>query len=109
MALRATRTGSGDRSPGGGRRSSVGGSGINARIRCYKYVGSRGDEFGPHHDGSQHRSMLVEQRTVREDCGARSRFSLLIYLNDGFEGGATILMPGGECAAAACVRTLGAG
>jgi prolyl 4-hydroxylase len=50
--------------------------GANERLRCYRY--SSGEYFAPHFDGSFH-------RTPRE----ASALTLLVYLNDGFEGGRT--------------------
>ena len=88
-----------------------GATGLNARLRCYRY--GAGDEFLPHHDGGQRAAVLSDDgRTLSEDCGrACSRWSLLLYLNGaaaaaaddasaGFAGGATLLHPGGEGAAA---------
>lgn len=50
--------------------------GLNERFRFYRYdVGQR---FAPHTDGYFERSN-----------GERSHFTFMVYLNDGFEGGAT--------------------
>lgn len=50
--------------------------GANERFRCYRYeVGHR---FAPHYDGA----------FVR-DAGERSELTFMVYLNDGFGGGAT--------------------
>jgi prolyl 4-hydroxylase len=50
--------------------------GANERFRCYRY--SPGQLFAPHYDGSY-------ERTERE----RSLLTLIVYLNDDFEGGRT--------------------
>jgi len=50
--------------------------GANERFRCYRYA--PGQRFAPHHDGSFARS---------ED--ERSLLTLMVYLNEGFVGGAT--------------------
>ena len=50
--------------------------GLNERFRFYRYdVGQR---FAPHTDGYFERTN-----------GERSHFTFMVYLNDGFEGGAT--------------------
>lgn len=50
--------------------------GLNERLRFYRYdVGQR---FAPHTDGCFER-----------DNGERSFFTFMVYLNDGFDGGAT--------------------
>ena len=51
-------------------------TGLNSRLRFYKY--SDGAVFRPHYDGSW-----------PGDHGERSKFTFLIYLNDGFIGGET--------------------
>ncbi|MDY7002616.1 MAG: 2OG-Fe(II) oxygenase [Cyanobacteriota bacterium] len=51
-------------------------TGLNERFRFYKY--SPGQKFGWHYDGYYER-----------ENGERSRWTLLFYLNDGYEGGAT--------------------
>ena len=50
--------------------------GLNERFRYYRYT--RGQRFAWHHDGYFERSN-----------GERSLLSFLIYLNEGYEGGAT--------------------
>lgn len=52
--------------------------GLNERLRYYRY--DPGDFFAPHRDGAFVRSP-----------GERSFYTLLIYLNGGFEGGETTL------------------
>jgi prolyl 4-hydroxylase len=51
-------------------------AGFNERFRFYRY--DRGQKFAPHTDGCFERP-----------DGERSHFTFLVYLNDGFEGGAT--------------------
>ena len=50
--------------------------GLNERFRFYRY--DPGQRFAPHTDGC-----------FRRDNGEQSQFTFLVYLNDGFEGGAT--------------------
>jgi prolyl 4-hydroxylase len=50
--------------------------GANERIRCYRY--QPGQRFAPHFDGAFHRSESEE-----------SLLTLMVYLNEGFGGGAT--------------------
>ena len=50
--------------------------GLNARFRGYRY--RAGQAFRPHYDGSYRASATLE-----------SELTLLVYLNEGFEGGAT--------------------
>lgn len=50
--------------------------GANERFRCYRY--EPGQRFAPHYDGAYRRS----EREV-------SLLTLMVYLNDGFAGGAT--------------------
>ncbi len=59
-----------------GRVSSMDVVGANERLRYYRY--ERGQRFAPHHDGS-----FV--RNIKE----RSLLTLIVYLNDDFEGGCT--------------------
>jgi prolyl 4-hydroxylase len=51
--------------------------GLNERFRCYRY--EPGQFFAPHSDGAFHR-----------DEHERSLFTMLVYLNEGFEGGETL-------------------
>lgn len=50
--------------------------GVNERFRFYRY--NRGEQFNWHQDGP-----------FENDGGQRSFLTLMIYLNDGFEGGET--------------------
>jgi prolyl 4-hydroxylase len=50
--------------------------GANERFRCYRY--EPGQQFRAHHDGSYHR-----------DANECSLLTLMVYLNDGFDGGET--------------------
>lgn len=50
--------------------------GANERFRCYRYT--PGQRFTPHYDGA----------FVRDDR-ERSQLTLIVYLNDDYEGGAT--------------------
>jgi prolyl 4-hydroxylase len=50
--------------------------GLNERFRFYRY--DIGQRFAPHSDGHFERAN-----------GERSHFTFMVYLNDGFEGGAT--------------------
>lgn len=50
--------------------------GLNERFRFYRY--DPGQRFAPHTDGY-----------FRRDNGEQSQFTFLVYLNDGFDGGAT--------------------
>jgi prolyl 4-hydroxylase len=50
--------------------------GANERFRCYRY--EPGQRFAPHYDGSFRRSEREE-----------SQLTLMVYLNEGFVGGAT--------------------
>lgn len=56
--------------------------GLNERLRFLKY--NPGDFFASHYDGSYMRSEEAGSRK-----GERSFITLQLYLNDGFEGGAT--------------------
>jgi predicted 2-oxoglutarate/Fe(II)-dependent dioxygenase YbiX len=55
--------------------------GLNERFRFYRY--DPGQRFAPHTDGC-----------FRRDNGEQSQFTFLVYLNDGFEGGATAFHEG---------------
>jgi hypothetical protein len=59
-------------SPLCGRRPA----GANERFRCYRYL--PGQRFAPHFDGY-----------FQRDAHERSLLTLMVYLNEGFEGGAT--------------------
>ncbi|MCK9563829.1 MAG: 2OG-Fe(II) oxygenase, partial [Bacteroidales bacterium] len=62
--------------------------GLNARFRFYRY--GPGDYFKPHSDGSWPGSRVVDGRLVANAYPDRySLMTFLIFLNDGFEGGAT--------------------
>jgi prolyl 4-hydroxylase len=50
--------------------------GVNERFRCYRY--GPGQRFAPHYDGCFRRN--------RSEC---SELTFMVYLNDGFVGGAT--------------------
>lgn len=52
-------------------------SGANERLRCYRY--RPGQHFARHYDGYFER-----------DTGERSLLTLMVYLNEGFEGGSTV-------------------
>ncbi len=51
-------------------------AGANERLRCYRY--EPGQYFAPHRDGR-----------FRRDAREASELTLMVYLNDGFEGGTT--------------------
>ena len=53
--------------------------GLNERLRFYRY--DKGHYFAPHHDGS-----------FRRNRYEFSLYTVLIYLNEGFEGGSTDLL-----------------
>ena len=56
--------------------------GMNERFRVYRY--RRGQKFAPHSDGYYQ----------PKDRSARSMYTLLLYLSEGFEGGETVLYEG---------------
>jgi prolyl 4-hydroxylase len=60
--------------------------GVNERFRCYRY--EPGQYFAPHADGAF-------QRHAHE----RSELTLMVYLNDGFTGGATDFLEHGATVA----------
>lgn len=74
--------------------------GLNERLRFYRY--EPGQRFAWHRDGAFAREVeLVGQPKRRE----RSHLTLLLYLNDGFEGGETEIDLGtGECSMISPVR-----
>lgn len=53
--------------------------GANERFRCYRYA--PGERFASHYDGAFQRS-----------AAERSELTLMVYLNDGFEGGTTAFL-----------------
>lgn len=53
--------------------------GANERFRCYRYT--PGQRFAPHYDGA----------FIRDDQ-ERSLLTFMVYLNEGFEGGATAFL-----------------
>ena len=62
--------------------------GINARFRFYRY--GLGDYFSPHTDGAWPGSRVIDDVLVADAFGDRySQYSYLVFLNDGYEGGAT--------------------
>jgi len=62
--------------------------GLNARFRYYRY--REGDYFAPHTDGSWPGSRVVDGELVHDAWGDRfSQMSLLLFLSDGYAGGAT--------------------
>eukprot|EP00658_Telonema_sp_P-2_P032953 TRINITY_DN24286_c0_g1_i4.p1 TRINITY_DN24286_c0_g1~~TRINITY_DN24286_c0_g1_i4.p1 ORF type:complete len:373 (+),score=71.28 TRINITY_DN24286_c0_g1_i4:111-1229(+) len=63
--------------------------GLNARWRLYRY--RPGSVYRPHVDGAWPGSGVSPEGEYKYDAfgDQRSRFTFLIYLNEGFEGGAT--------------------
>jgi len=62
--------------------------GLNARFRFYRY--GVGDYFAPHTDGSWPGSRVVDDRLIDNAYDDRwSQLSFLLFLSDGYEGGAT--------------------
>ena len=64
--------------------------GLNARLRLFRYF--PGAEYRPHIDGAWPGSGLLPDGSYTDDAFAadrHSRLTFLVYLNDGFEGGAT--------------------
>jgi|SRR5215471_21802963 len=53
--------------------------GVNERLRCYEY--QAGQYFAPHQDGA----------FIRSD-NEQSRYTFMVYLNEGFDGGETIFL-----------------
>eukprot|EP00598_Pedospumella_elongata_P006924 CAMPEP_0184968578 /NCGR_PEP_ID=MMETSP1098-20130426/1596_1 /TAXON_ID=89044 /ORGANISM="Spumella elongata, Strain CCAP 955/1" /LENGTH=671 /DNA_ID=CAMNT_0027490221 /DNA_START=24 /DNA_END=2039 /DNA_ORIENTATION=- len=70
--------------------------GINARLRLFRYY--PGAEYRPHIDGAWPGSGLLPDGSYTDDAFSadrHSRLTFLIYLNDGFTGGATtFFLPG---------------
>ena len=62
--------------------------GINARFRFYRY--GPGDYFGPHTDGAWPGSRIVDGQLIANAYPDRySLLTLLLFLSDGYVGGAT--------------------
>ena len=62
--------------------------GLNARFRFYRY--REGDYFSPHTDGSWPGSRMRDGEIVDDAFGDRwSQMSFLMFLSDGYTGGAT--------------------
>ena len=62
--------------------------GLNARFRFYRY--GVGDYFAPHTDGSWPGSRVIDGALVDNAYDDRwSQLSFLLFLSDGYEGGAT--------------------
>ena len=62
--------------------------GFNARFRFYRY--GEGDYFAPHTDGSWPGSKVIDGQLVDNAFGDRwSQLTILFFLTDNFEGGAT--------------------
>jgi prolyl 4-hydroxylase len=57
--------------------------GVNERFRCYRYA--PGQQFAPHFDGA-----------FRRDAHEHSQLTLMVYLNEGFGGGATRFLDDGR-------------
>lgn len=72
----------------GGREWSI--SGCVDRLRFYKY--SKDEEYPEHMDGSYSRT-IVDHREPTKIIKQHSFLTLLIYLNDDFEGGETKFYP----------------
>lgn len=67
--------------------------GANERFRCYRY--DVGERFAPHYDGAFHRNESEE-----------SLLTFMIYLNEDFEGGATMFQHYGTSVAPKTGRAL---
>jgi len=74
--------------------------GINARLRLFRYY--PGAEYRPHIDGAWPGSGLLPDGSYTDDAfnaDRHSRLTFLMYLNDGFTGGATtFFLPGPDAA-----------
>ena len=69
--------------------------GLNARFRFYRY--REGDYFARHTDGSWPGSRVVDGELVHDAFGDRwSQMSFLLFLTDGYTGGATRFHVGDE-------------
>jgi len=66
-------------------------AGINPRWRMFRYTDTEGAVYRPHIDGSWPGSGLDAEGKYRHDLRGdhRSRYTFLVYLTGGFEGGAT--------------------
>lgn len=74
--------------------------GINSRFRFYRY--GEGDYFAPHTDGCWPGSRVIDGELVHNAYDDRwSQLTLLLFLSDGYEGGATQFQVGGGSAASA--------
>ncbi|KXZ56302.1 hypothetical protein GPECTOR_1g266 [Gonium pectorale] len=78
-------------------------AGINARWRLYRY--DKGAVYRPHVDGAWPGSGLKDGRYEFDAFGDRwSRLTFLVYLNDGFEGGATTFYTPAPPGSGACLE-----
>ena len=69
--------------------------GLNARFRFYRY--REGDYFAPHTDGSWPGSRVVDGELVDNAWPDRwSQYSFLLFLSEGYRGGATRFHVGGH-------------
>jgi hypothetical protein len=71
--------------------------GLNARLRLYRYL--PGSVYRPHVDGAWPMSGKTEAGDYEYDLRGgevRSRFTFLIYLNEGFSGGCTTFFTAGH-------------
>ena len=67
--------------------------GLNGRWRFYRY--GVGDYFAPHTDGSWPGSRIVDGELRHDAYGDRwSQYTILLFLSDAFEGGATRFFSG---------------
>ena len=69
---------------------------LNRRFRLYKYEGESADTFLPHIDAGWPPSHLIDRNTALANDTTNpligSRFSLLLYLTDSFDGGETTFL-----------------
>ena len=71
--------------------------GLNARFRFYRY--RVGDYFAPHTDGAWPGSRIVDGRLLDNAWPDRfSQLTFLLFISDGYEGGATRFYPDREAA-----------
>lgn len=78
--------------------------GINAKFRCYRYMG--GDYFRPHSDGAWPGSRSSDGKVLLDGYGDRlSQFTFLILLSDDYEGGSTCFLQGAGIAQDVETRT----